>query len=518
MGIYDFNSYVPNGQYLSPEQKEGAQTQGWMGVLNTIAQNTAPHFGNVAPKTLLQMVSDGVQGYGQGANGYVAGMNNTNNSLMSNLETQRALQHFYPDTKAGAMAGAIMPQAGAAPQSPFASFYGGATPPPVTQSPAMGSGGAPSPNAVDAYAVPQAPQMNATDVAPGAPPSPGISLPYPPPGQPQQSAPPAPAGQPTSFGTDVRTMARNLYQQGVDMSYIPKQAAAGTELMKQAISMDPTILQSNSYATSQGQLPAELSKISATGAQSRQTAGVEAGYRPHVITNADGTTTNTNDRDAAAMGSSGPRAFNPQQTSLMQTDQKTVEQMQPEYDAAQNGLAAVAQIKQLAEISSKNALTKPGPLNAQSTQALALANDIIRRAGGKPVAANELASSKGIDKLGTEMKAAATKILGTREAAQIFTQMGATTPSAALDPATLKLIADTSEQKFQRVADRYNALTTTMASPNVYNVDPKTGQYVTGINSLNAYDKVHPGSEYGSRAIDNAGVNTQSGWSIKRVQ
>jgi hypothetical protein len=57
--------------YLTPEQQQDAQTQGWLGAANVLANMSAPHIGPSVQPTLLQLLSGGLGGYVGGQQDYV---------------------------------------------------------------------------------------------------------------------------------------------------------------------------------------------------------------------------------------------------------------------------------------------------------------------------------------------------------------------------------------------------------------------------------------------------------------
>lgn len=260
MGMLDL--FMPGAsQYLTPDQQDSAANLGLLNASLGLIDASSNQYG--LPKSPFQLGAAAVRGYGTGTQSYLSNMNSMDTTAMNQLQTQRAIQHFYPNNKAGALAGAVAPPinapvnaAATANASPFASFY----PQPSVPAP-MNPGAAPTPTAVGDAAI----QQGASAIA-----DPGIQL----------SGPPPQAQNLTSFGVDVPTLARQMYSQGSDMSFIPAQATAGAELMQKAIAIDPTVVQSTAAATAQGQLPSELTKIGATGAQSRQTEELKAGIDP----------------------------------------------------------------------------------------------------------------------------------------------------------------------------------------------------------------------------------------------
>lgn len=259
--------------------------------------------------------------------------------------------------------------------------------------------------------------------------------------------------------------------------------------------------------TALGQLPSELAKIGATGTQTRDTATLEASMRPHDIVLSDGTTIHTNDLSAAQKDIKGLRQFNPQQQDLMKEDVAQLHEMQPNYEAAQNGLAISAEIRELGNIADKNPWTRGGPMEPTTQASLDRANDLVRRLGGKPVSDKELASAVGVNKLQTQLTSQATKLLGSREAAQIYQYQLKAQPGMAMAPQARNLMLNIMDQSFGRISDRYNLLHKSIASPDAYSLN-ENGGYKTGLGAINDYDKAHPGTEYSRKALEQSGMST----------
>ncbi len=211
---------------------------------SALANMSAPQAGPQA--TLLQLITGGLQGYNSGANNTLNSfyanqgaqadlMKSQSAATMAGIQAQRAQQYFSPTAKGNGMAAALspQPQGMGAPQGmpqgqpSLQSFYGGA---------AHTMGGTPT----------------------------GSS------------------GRVTAFGADVPTMARQLYQQGMDTMMAGQ--SGGDKLIEQAIQMDPSIVYEKSFASESGKsaagLPFEIAKIQATGSESRKTSGYDAGLRP----------------------------------------------------------------------------------------------------------------------------------------------------------------------------------------------------------------------------------------------
>lgn len=290
MGMFDnYNSnpfYPAGGTPLTPAQQQNADTVGLLSAASQLANMSAPHFASQGPAaTPLQLLTSGVSAYGSGVAGYGNSINQQNiqagqgqsamaKGTMDQLSAQRALNYFYPTGKndglAAALASTQMPAGGAT-----AAPAGAAAPTPISPLVSSPVGADPSANVF----APPTPTPSLSTFYGGTPnaattPAGGTAQ-----ITPQADKQAAVQSQATAMGVDVPTMARMMYKQGMDTMMLGQ--PGGDQLIKQALDIDPTIVRSTAYAQSQGQLPAELTKIGATGDQARQTAGVEAGLRPH---------------------------------------------------------------------------------------------------------------------------------------------------------------------------------------------------------------------------------------------
>lgn len=246
MGLLDM--FLPGGANLSPDQMSAAGNRGLLNASLALIDASSNHYG-LRPST-MQVLGQGVRGYGQGVGDYASTLAGQQSDLakgqMAQINAQRALQYFYPQGKGNNMAAALAPQ----PQGGLSDFYGSSIAqqaiPPLAGSP-VGAG----------YGETQGGQF---------PPSP--------PG----GAQPTSLGAQTAFGSDVPTMARSLYKMGWDQ--LMAQQPGGDALIKEAIAMDPSIIASSESAKMGADYPYELGKIGATGAQARQTEGYKAGITP----------------------------------------------------------------------------------------------------------------------------------------------------------------------------------------------------------------------------------------------
>lgn len=279
--------FLPKNNGLDDAQQNSAHTQGLINAAATIANLTAPKAGPAA--TPLQLVTGGLQAYGQGANNYLDQFYKNQDTqatltsdqakaTMAKIGADRANSYFTPQGKSDLMAGAL---AGSDPSS-LSSFYDnsnnitGVNNVTSASLAPLNSGGLGTPSAN----IPTTQMNNSTAMRPTM------------------------GGTQTAFGVDTATMARRLYKQGMDLMML--QQPGGDKLIEHALSLDPSIIYEKAYTNSKGQaegaLPSDLTKIGATGAQARQTAGYEASLRPHdqpVMINGQLYTVPSNDAAAA---------------------------------------------------------------------------------------------------------------------------------------------------------------------------------------------------------------------------
>lgn len=244
--------FLPGGSNLSADQQSAAANAGLLNASLALINASGNHYG-LRPST-LQVLGQGVAGYGQGVGNYATTMADQQQNLakgqMADLQAQRALQYFYPQGKGNGMAAALAsPTPGTSPGGGLSSFYGPSAP---------------------SQAIPPVP---GSPVAPGYGQQSGGTFP------PAAAGAAAPGGQQTAFGTDVPTMARTLYKQGIDTMMMGQ--PGGDVLIKQAMEMDPTIIASSEGAKAGADYPFELGKIGATGAQARQTETQKAAITPY---------------------------------------------------------------------------------------------------------------------------------------------------------------------------------------------------------------------------------------------
>lgn len=72
--IWNLNTWNPSAQYLSPDQRQASSTQGWLNMATALANASAPQKFGTPPATLAQILTQGAQGFGQGANNYTEQM------------------------------------------------------------------------------------------------------------------------------------------------------------------------------------------------------------------------------------------------------------------------------------------------------------------------------------------------------------------------------------------------------------------------------------------------------------
>lgn len=273
------------GNPLSPDQSQDASTVGWLSAATQLANMSAPHFAYQSPaSTPLQLITQGLGAYGAGVNNYTNNINAQNTASgtansavakgqMDQLAANRALNYFYPgkgNALPAALASTNMAPTVATGSSPSAPTAGGVT------TPIPGDGSPITAPQVNASAIQPPPSPTSLSSFYGGTPSATTT----PAGGTQQIVPSSSvAAQATSMGMTVPQTAKALYDAGMAQMMLGQ--PGGSDLVSQAIKIDPTIVQTDAAATAQGQLPSELTKIAATGAQARQTATTEAGLRPH---------------------------------------------------------------------------------------------------------------------------------------------------------------------------------------------------------------------------------------------
>jgi hypothetical protein len=234
--------FLPNSTTLTPDQQSAASTQGLIGAGGALANLSAPRAGPAV--TPLQLLAGGLQGYTQGTNDYVKTIPNVATAQLANSTAQLGLsqnqirqmlanQYLTPGQQPAQQPAQIDPVTGQPMGNPSA--------------PAMGA----SPSLTSFYAPTKgkAGKLNTG----------GAML--------------------TASGyTPAQQAAAYMSQaQMLDAMGSTNEAVKMREL---AVSIDPTLNYSKAYSTSQGQLPADLTKIGASGNESRKTAGYEATLRP----------------------------------------------------------------------------------------------------------------------------------------------------------------------------------------------------------------------------------------------
>lgn len=180
--------------------------------------------------------------------------------------------------------------------------------------------------------------------------------------------------------------------------------------------------------------------------------------------------------------------FNPvandQKKGMIEGDQKYLnETLLPAKDAAQQANSNLDALKNAAAIANSNDLTRTGPTDPSRVTFLKYLNDFASSVDGKPpVPANELAAADTINKIGLRLTANMTKMLGSREAAQIFTKIQEANPNWYMQPQTLNLVTNLIGAENDTAIGKYNA---------GYQAAKNGGLAQDGVN---AYEANNPGS------------------------
>ena len=155
--------------------------------------------------------------------------------------------------------------------------------------------------------------------------------------------------------------------------------------------------------------------------------------------------------------------FNPnaneQNKGLIEGDQKYLnETLLPAKDAAVAANNNLDALKNAAAIANANDITRTGPTDPKRVEFAKYLNDFASAVDGKPpVPANELAAADTINKIGLRLTANMTKMLGSREAAQIFVKIQEANPNWYMQPQTLNLVTNLIKAENDTAIGKYNA-------------------------------------------------------------
>lgn len=212
--------------------------------------------------------------------------------------------------------------------------------------------------------------------------------------------------------------------------------------------------------------------------------------------------------DAAIMGNAQPQvalpnvgqmndpAYQEQRKGLIAGDQKYLnETLLPAKDSAVATIGNIETIQQAAAIANKSDIARSGPTAPARIELTKKLNDFLSATGGTPISQNEIASADAINKVGIRLTANMTKMLGSREAAQIFTKIQEANPSWYMQPQTLSLVSNLIKQDAQASVDRYKS---------AFSEAMKPGGMAQ--NGVLGFDKKNPMSGYVGQAFRDSGM------------
>lgn len=188
--------------------------------------------------------------------------------------------------------------------------------------------------------------------------------------------------------------------------------------------------------------------------------------------------------------------YQKQREGLISGDQKYLnDTLLPAKDAAQQAIGNIDTIQQAAAIANNSDLTRTGPTAPARIEFVKHLNDFLASTGGEPLRPNEIANADAINKVGIRLTANMTKMLGSREAAQIFTKISEANPSWYMQPQTLNLVSNLIKQDSQNAIDKYKA---------GYNSALRPGGLAQ--DGVNQFEANNPPSQYVKQAYKDSGM------------
>lgn len=189
-------------------------------------------------------------------------------------------------------------------------------------------------------------------------------------------------------------------------------------------------------------------------------------------------------------------ALQEQRKGLISGDQKYLnETLLPAKDAATAANNNIGALQQAATIANSNDLTHTGPTAPARIGFVKHLNDFLSSTGGQPIDQNEIANADAINKIGLRLTANMTKMLGSREAAQIFTKIQEANPNWYMQPQTLNLVSNLIKGENDTAIARYNA---------GYQEATKPGGLAQ--NGVNNFDAQNPGMANVKKAFAASGM------------
>lgn len=189
-------------------------------------------------------------------------------------------------------------------------------------------------------------------------------------------------------------------------------------------------------------------------------------------------------------------ALQEQRKGLISGDQKYLnETLLPAKDAALAANNNIGALQQAATIANGNDLTHTGPTAPARLGFIKHLNDFLSSTGGQPIDSNEIANADAINKIGLRLTANMTKMLGSREAAQIFSKIQEANPNWYMQPQTLNLVSNLIKGENDTAIAKYDA---------GFKEATKPGGLAQ--NGVNAFDAQNPGMANVKKAFSASGM------------
>lgn len=185
-----------------------------------------------------------------------------------------------------------------------------------------------------------------------------------------------------------------------------------------------------------------------------------------------------------------------QRQGLIEGDQKYLnETLLPAKDAALAANSNISALQQAGAIANSNDLTHTGPTAPARLDFIKHINDFVSSTGGEPLQTNEIANADAINKIGLRLTANMTKMLGSREAAQIFVKIQEANPNWYMQPQTLNLVSSLIKAENDTAIGKYDAGFKEATRP-------------SGLaqNGVNAYESQNPGMANVKKAFAASGM------------
>lgn len=182
---------------------------------------------------------------------------------------------------------------------------------------------------------------------------------------------------------------------------------------------------------------------------------------------------------------------------LVSGDQKYLnETLLPAKDGAVAAKASISALQNAAAVANSSSITRTGPTGPARVEFVKHLNDFLSGTGGEPIRPDEIANADAINKIGLRLTANMTKMLGSREAAQIFTKIQEANPNWYMQPQTLTLVSNLINADNDTAIGRYKA---------GYEAATKPGGMAQ--DGVNAFDSKNPAGENVKKAFAASGMS-----------